>query len=487
MFFLPSSVRIYSDRIAAAVEKWPIDVSVDRALKWVLQFDAVDYPLAIRVIENLDVFGTAEIRASLEVANTKLLRTIAEKGAPVKGGNTLYAGIGSAAKSGAMISYHYRVMADISEEDFFSSEEEQELDLSKIENIVLVDDVIGTGKTVASEVKRIAEEVYVLAKARNIFVLTVAGYEDGIQHVIAESGAAVVTALEYSTKDTVANLDAEFYAGLSVADRAVAFERLKRYCRVISKSDLGFGGLGGLLVFDHNTPNTTLPIVWHTGKGWVPLFRRATKIPGTSKVLRSAEREREKESITPPTEEQSAREGDTVTLFVEGKVDELFVDYLRQSRELAEKLGVKQVLPVALGGLYQSKRLLELLRSTKKNAIFVLEDDPPARQVSARLGLFNNVEVVYLKPFFVAMLDFEKIYSHRERFPGLPDQMASTKDFKWLEQVEMAVLKRKSVTANPERLFQMLDEYLDPVKYEAFVADLRQAINSLSRRAAEAK
>lgn len=77
---LPSSIQIYTDRIQAAIQSWPVEVAMDHAIKWVLQFDVADYPLAVRIIENLDVLGSPQIRSALEVAHAKLQRRISEKG-----------------------------------------------------------------------------------------------------------------------------------------------------------------------------------------------------------------------------------------------------------------------------------------------------------------------------------------------------------------------------------------------------------------------
>lgn len=472
---LPSNLRSLIDRIDRAITKWPIQVSLDHAIKWVLQFDKEDHNLAVKIIEHLDVLGSAQIRASLEIAHTKLVRKIAEKGFPMKGNNTLFAAVGSSAKSGALIAYHYRVTAGISEDSFVSSDEEDKLDLSKIENIVLVDDVIGSGKTIAKEVSRVAEEVYSLSRSRNIFVLTVAGYDDGIKYVMDETGASVVTALEYNVKDTVANLDAVFYHGMPMSERSTALDSIKRYCRTISTSSLGFAELGGLLVFDHNTPNTSLPIIWSNSKGWLPLFPRAAKIPGAAKLLKSAEDERKKTAdITEATDPKVERETSELTLFVEGKVDEIFVDHFLSKHNLSEKINVGTVNAVALGGLYQSTKLLELLRESKKHAIFVLDNDTHAKRASARLNELNKVHVIHLKPSFIAMLDIERIYSNKERFPELPDHFSHIDDAKWLHEVERATLKRGSVLSSTEKISQFIEEFLDPIKYDEFCIALRK-------------
>lgn len=482
---LPASLRVYVPKIEAIISKWPVKVTLDHAVKWVMQFDADDQALAVRILEHTHVLGSKQVRDALEVAHAKLERMVSEKGAPIKGNNTLYAGIGNAAKSGGLIAYHYRVAAEISEHDFFSGEEEKSLDLSKIENIVLVDDVIGTGKTITNEVTRIAEEIYTLSKTRNVFVLTVAGYEEGIQNITTETGASVVCALEYTSKDTVSNLDASFYADISVSQRGADLERIKRYCRSISKSELGFGGVGGLLVFDHNTPNTTLPIIWHSGKGWLPLFPRATRIPGAAKVLRSAEEERT--STTQATAELKVAEScadSPLTLFVEGKIDEIFVDCMRQKHDLSGRLGVKEINAIALGGLYQSERLLDLLKTSRKHAVFILDDDEHSRRASSRWSALEKVKILKLKPTFVAILDIEKIFESRERFPGLPENLGSVDDPKFMHEVELAVLKRGPVSANAERITQVIDEFLDQNKYDEFIDSLKSVINSAGRESA---
>lgn len=479
IYALPTALRSQLTKVETIVSRWPIKISVDHAIKWIMQFDAEDQELAIKILDHLHILGSKEIRDTLEVAHAKLERMVSEKGTPIKGNNTLYAGIGNAAKSGGLIAYHYRVTADRPENDFFSSEEEKNLDLSKIDNIILVDDVIGTGKTITKEVTKIVEEVYSLSKSRNIFVLAVAGYEDGIQNIIKETGASVVCALEYTSKDTVSNLDAEFYKNMPVSERSEALERIKRYCRSISTSELGFGGVGGMLIFDHNTPNTTLPIIWHNGKGWLPLFPRATKITGAAKVLKSAENERNQTvEAAQTTSNISPKEEITFTFFVEGKIDEIFIDCMRLKHELAIKLGVKDINAIALGGLYQSERLFKLLKTSRKHAIFILDNDEQARKASARLANLNDVKILHLKPTFTAMLDLEKIFMNRDRFHGLPEDISSIDDQKFLHEVELAVLKRGSIGGNTERLTQIIDEFISTDKYEEFVLELKSLIDS---------
>ncbi|MCY1299094.1 hypothetical protein D9M70_486090 [compost metagenome] len=86
---------------------------------------------------------------------------------------------------------------------------------------------------------------------------------------------------------------------------------------------------------------------------------------------------------------------------------------------------------------------------------------------------------MYLEPSFIAMLDLEKIYADAERFPGLPEPSRDPNDEKWLFEVERAVLKRGSLPASSERIAQIVEEYLDPAKYDAFIQKLAMHVDQL--------
>lgn len=477
---LPSSIATEIERVERAVSGWPMSVPIDHVIRWVLQFDRDDYGLAIRILENIDVLAQRDVRAAFQVAQAKLERAAIEKGTPINKANTLYAGVGQASKSGAVMAYHYRLAAQISEADFFTQDEE-DIDFSRIDNIVLLDDVIGTGQSVATDITHVIEEVHTLSRSRNVYVLTVAGYVEGISRVVDETGASVISALEYSVKDTVIDFDGAFYTGLPMSERARALDRIKRYCRIAARSDLGYGSIGGLLVFDHNTPNTSLPVIWARGNGWMPLFARAGRIQGTAKVLKEAKAEREAEAAREPHVEEHPpkKKAIALTLFVEGKYDERFVDVMRGSFGLVERLEVSDVSAVALGGLAQSVRLFELLRDSRKYAVFILDGDSHSRRMASRIEPSDTTQIMYLEPSFIAMLDLEKIYADAERFPGLPEPNRDPNDEKWLVEVERAVLRRGSLPASSERIAQIVEEYLNPAKYDAFIQKLAMHVDKL--------
>ena len=115
---------------------------------------------------------------------------------------------------------------------------------------------------------------------------------------------------------------------------------------------------------------------------------------------------------------------------------------------------------------------------SRKHAIFILDNDEQARKASARLANLNDVKILHLKPTFTAMLDLEKIFMNGDRFHGLPEDIGSIDDQKFLHEVELAVLKRGPIGSNTERLTQIIDEFLSTDKYEEFVFELKSLIDS---------
>lgn len=66
-----------------------------------------------------------------------------------------------------------------------------------------------------------------------------------------------------------------------------------------------------------------------------------------------------------------------------------------------------------------------------------------------------------------------------ERFPSLPEPCRNPNDDKWFFEVERAVLKKGSLTASGERLSQIVEEYLHPAKYDAFIQNLAKHVDQL--------
>ena len=167
----------------------------------------------------------------------------------------MFASIGGASKSGAMISYNFRLINELASANFLDDESIKYIENGKIENLVLVDDIIGTGEQSSKELKDIAERVLPLG-VKNIFILTAIGFKTGIKRVEEIQLADVFSALEYDNDDTVLSLDSTFYDGLSYAERKEYFEKFSKY------KGLGYKGAGALIAFYYNTPNYMESSTW---------------------------------------------------------------------------------------------------------------------------------------------------------------------------------------------------------------------------------
>ena len=106
------------DRVKEIHNSWKSSIPFEDVVKWILQFDSEDYDLAIRIIEHINFLNFEDIKNALSIAYSKLIRQSIEKGTKITHRNTLFAGLGDNGKSGSMISYHFRAINELSEENF---------------------------------------------------------------------------------------------------------------------------------------------------------------------------------------------------------------------------------------------------------------------------------------------------------------------------------------------------------------------------------
>jgi hypothetical protein len=476
----PKSIADDIEQIETTVALWPrdIEISVDDVIKWALQFDAQDFSIASRVVRNLNVMGQRDLDRGLQIAFTKLVRKAVEKNSKIAENNTMYAAMGEVGKSGAMIGYHLRMNSSISEENFLSSETLHFIEEGRVENIVLLDDVIGTGGQATEAIDKLAQSVTALG-VKNIFVLSVCGMKEALDKIQEETKAFTFSAFEYSRADTAASLDSSFYNGIPHEERETLKRRLEDYGRIcVKRNPLGYGDLAGLLVLPYNTPNFTLPIVWSANNQWIPLFRRIHRVSGIaayySKFTRAAD---EKASLK--ANSSSKDEQQSVTLFVEGKRDEIFFDELIKRVDLSSSLGSKDIRIVSLGANVVSDRLVNLLSKTNPRSAFIVEDDHPgAAKLHERLE--KSSPVIKLTPSFFQLLDVKRILEdfpfEQSKLEALSDP--NVPDVIIAQEVERILLRVGNFERSLRLIQTLVDRYLDADKVQSFIERLRSALVS---------
>jgi len=468
----PKAIEDQLNVVSAIVSEWPqdVDVTPDRVIDWILQFDEPDFDLAMRVIKN---FGQKDIDRGLRVAFSKLSRKAIQKGAKISSRNTLFAAMGDVGKSGAMISYHFRMNTEVSEENFLGPDTFPFVAEGKIENIVLIDDIIGTGKQAEKEINSVATDLLPLG-VKNIFVLSVCGMRDAIDKIEEETKAFTFSAFEYSSLDTISSMDSAFYSDVPYDARERLKNRLEEYGKIAyPRGPLGYGGVGGLLVFPYNTPNTSLPILWSDTNEWMPLFRRVRRINGIAsyeKQFKKAADQRAKQADS----SESDRTDLPLTLFVEGKRDEIFFDHLIKQTGLAKKVGVEEIIVVSLGTSVISESLVKKVATTNTKAIFILDDDHPnSKKMHARIEAL--AKIIVLRPNFLQLLNLDNV--QRNLLP----RMGVTEEFSgnvmdWGRRLEKILFRHPAGEGTEPIVRVLVDTCLNRDEFEKFVGDLRDRI-----------
>ena len=351
----PKDLECKLPEIKEIVKSWPFDKKIDEVMAWIMQFEKEDYDIAIRTLRCLNVIGSDELNSALSVAYSKLLRHAREKGYKINHENTLYMPIGNDGKSGAMIAYNFRLINGLNSAYFLSKDTLDFVKQGKIDNLVMIDDIIATGNQSSSQLVEIASKARSVG-IQNIFMMTAFGYKQGIEKLRDTEVADVFSAIEYDEDDTVTDLDSTFYEGLTHAKRI-------RYLESIQKNygHYGYGGIGGFLVFYYNTPNSTLPMVWYSKEGWLPLFARKFDLKNIGpEVYELEELIKEKEGKEVVAKEECS-------IYVEGKTEELFLQILASRYN---NFGYGSLNIVSIGPFY-SGSLIASLKKYSQRVYFV--------------------------------------------------------------------------------------------------------------------
>ena len=480
---LPKSLQPHLDRIEASVSRWPISISTDAVVRWLLQFDPEDYGLGIRIVENLNVLGPDDIDAGLRVAYARLKRKAKDRETSITVHNTLFAAIGDSGKSGGMIAYSFRIANELPESNFSSEDRAQFLENGKVRNIVLVDDVVGTGRTAIAAASSVKMESTPLG-VENVFVLAVCGFESAMKKVEDETGAHTFAAYTFSEADTVTSFDSPFYRGLSHGEREALLERLKYYNRRCSRdSELGYGSVGALLAFRHNPPNISVPVVWSSANGWNPLFPRLGRINGIQRMkadISTAQKNRKSETTKRRADQEQQGPPKEVTLLVEGRADEEFLEWIVANCSAAKEMGLERISVVALGGLYTSPRLFELIQQTGGAFVLVLEPIPHGRTASGWAEVPDGIPIVRFRHSVLDLLDLQGVV----QFVGLSPEEGHL-DPSHPEHVELLDacwrrLRQLGFGRGQARTASIAARYVDNVSVVAFLERLEGAVRTIT-------
>lgn len=249
-------------------------IKYSHVLRWLSNFDDSEQDLATEILSKIDYYPYDRI---LSVVQSKIKR-IALK--PM--GKCVFSPIGESGKSGGHVLYTCQQIQR--ESSVYVNHIEEALSKLSSPNdvIVLVDDIIGSGNTFCSWLKEKLNKGEIGNQLNNLIIQSRIKL---ISIVVLEKGKRKINS-EYSTIDVLGEDTRKlFLQTRSIFGGRVRMKRYREFCykygKLLSKRwPLGYENSQALIVFDHATPNNTLPIIWSDSciagrnTAWYPLFPR---------------------------------------------------------------------------------------------------------------------------------------------------------------------------------------------------------------------
>jgi hypothetical protein len=288
--------RVSAGDIVALCERWPayrgVRIGEERVRAWLDQVKEVqEQRLLFRLLQGMRFYGDGVVRAHFRTIHGAIEAALTAQGIAVLPMSTKQKRtefrvcyLGLPGKSGAQLARMYadenRISADRIAE--LSDAQADTLRSSGVRVLVVVDDFIGTGNTIATQLTSLSQRTREALKDQGIhlFVAAAVGFPDGITRVESEARRAGLDVTVH-VGETVDEADLPFSATSRLFPDRAERERARDLvteigAALVSKNPLGFGDCGGLIVFERQCPNNTLPILWKesTRRPWKPLFAR---------------------------------------------------------------------------------------------------------------------------------------------------------------------------------------------------------------------
>jgi hypothetical protein len=289
-------LRITSQELVALVKDWPpyhgAKVGEERVRAWLEQFPSVEQRRTMfRLLSGVTFVSEARVRSLATSLHAGVERELVTRSVPYlrvgkqrKRQDLLVCYAGSDGKSGnfyaRIYAEHNRLLVDrVVEINNLSKALEG---TQEIGGILIVDDFIGSGGTMAQHIRDLPESVCELIRDRKLPIV-VAGFLGLTSAVPAIQSAGRQRALDISIVfgDPLNDSQRAFTETSLVfpdpKERAIARELAQSIGRrLVPKNPLGYGACEALVVFERQCPNNSLPILWKSSdkEKWTALFPR---------------------------------------------------------------------------------------------------------------------------------------------------------------------------------------------------------------------
>lgn len=290
---------VSSSEITDLVDRWPVyrgmKITSDDVRAWLEQVpDYTNQRLLFKILSNSRVVPFLHIREQLKLAHNRMVLPIVEEFIIQKKSDRrndiLITYIDGPAKSGA----HYAALyaeeniisssCVISPNQFEKSLITHEAKFNSIKTLVIVDDIIATGDTIKTNLRRFVTDNLKLIQDRSlsIVVIVLAATQEGEERVRNSMKQLPSIDIDLRVCEPISKASYAFTDGLGFWQSLEEKERAKSLCldlgsRICKNAPLGYASQGLLYIFTDTCPNNTLPIL-HTHEkkagGWKPLFER---------------------------------------------------------------------------------------------------------------------------------------------------------------------------------------------------------------------
>lgn len=249
-----------------------------------------DQRLVFKILQNLKFYNEFEIREKLETLYKLVRRQInaAGKSKILSEGKRKREDIlvtyldDSPAKGG---SYYTKIFVDANNiyKDNSCVPNLIEKRIKEIRNLnclLVVDDFLGSGKTLVENIISYKEELLYLTKERGLELIfgLITGFQeakDKVEKHLQDLGISATVIIV----DPLNESDMCFSNSSSIFKTSIERSKAHSICHRIGstldkKQPLGFSDSQTAIVFPINCPNNSLPILWKRNENWVPLFER---------------------------------------------------------------------------------------------------------------------------------------------------------------------------------------------------------------------
>lgn len=253
-------------------------VSPLNIIKWLNNFQESELKYAIDIASNITIYTSYEIEEIIDKSLNKLFSRLQ------KNEVLIIHPIGNFGKSGSMISYFLQktdyYKRNRSKIKLLAAINNINFDTNKVYNLILVDDFVGTGNSIAEYFNK---SITPLRESFNtIDFVGIAGMLEGVKNInplfnnieiptsniFKKAFSSEASYFGYRNYREHREMCYKYGILLTKATK-IREDKTKRY-----DDALGYENSQALVSFSHGSPNNSLPIIWANKKDWFPLIPR---------------------------------------------------------------------------------------------------------------------------------------------------------------------------------------------------------------------